>query len=283
MGYAFLTPSVHAAEITIDEKVNTFLEDVVGLDVSAYSVTMDSHVQGDWYMETLPLESVKCILESDECKLSVICDFVDGKLYMVSFYVLDGSPRMAQPADNVLEMAKGFISRYQTYSGASYCHEMETILDMVKVNENVTKVWGNMKFEATYKRKFIDWEKRTVDFAGFRWTYTLNGVEAPSKCLALYFENGFPRYFIDTWWIYKIGSTSINVDKEKAVEIAIKAAKSYSWKVYVGNETWMEVKEFNIGGVSKATLTFCNNVTKEGGTRWRSFNTVSKLERRPIP
>ena len=263
LGYTFLIPSTHAVETTTGEKVLTFLKDVLGLNLATYRMNIDSYVQ-NWYMEILPLESVKCVLESNESKLSMICEFVDGRLYSMSLYVLYGSPRMAQPAANVLEMAKGFISIYQTYAGASYCQEMKTILDMVKVNEDVAKVSGNIKFEAKYEKKFIEWERRTVDLAGFRWTYTLNGVEAPSKCVALYFEQGFLKYFVDTWWIYKIGSTSINVDEKKAVEIAIKAAKNYSWKVYVGNETWMEVKEFNIAGVSKATLTFCNNVTKEG-------------------
>ena len=40
-----------------------------------------------------------------------------------------------------------------------------------------------------------------------KWMYTVNGVDAPSKCVALGYEHGFLKYFIDTWDLYKIGST----------------------------------------------------------------------------
>ncbi|MBC7130670.1 hypothetical protein H5T51_05565 [Candidatus Bathyarchaeota archaeon] len=97
----------------------------------------------------------------------------------------------------------------------------------------------------------------------FRWTYTLNGVEAPSKCVAVYFEDGFLKYFIDTWDIYKIGSSTINISEEEAVNIAIEHAKKFSWKVSMGGDNIpIEVKEFKIVGVSETKLVFSNYIEK---------------------
>lgn len=241
----------YSPESTAPEKVLTILNDVVGLDMATYRTNLDTHNQ-DLFFETLPQENVKYALESDDSKLEVICTSVNEKLHSMSVYVLDGSPRMTQPATNVLEMAKDFINKYQTYSGASYYGALRPMLDNVEANKNVTKTSGNVKLEATVDQRYTD----------FRWKYAFNGVEAPSKCVALCFENGFLSYFIDTWSLYKIGSTDINLSEEEAVKIAMDRAKDFSWEVGYGNKS-IEVTEFNIVGVSKTTLDFGNYVTKK--------------------
>jgi hypothetical protein len=250
--YAALIPNVHAEEIAVQEKALTILNDVAGLDTAKYRANLDLG-NPDLYLETLPQENLKYTLESDESKLEVICAFVNENLRSMSVYILDGSPHMIQPATNTLEMAKAFINKYQTYSGASYYGMLRPMLDNVEADKSVTKTSGNAKLEAT-----VDGNSTS-----FRWTYMINGVEAPSKCVALYFEQGFLKHFIDTWDLYKIGSTDINLSKEEAVKIAMDRAKNYSWRVGVGGDSWIEVTEFNIVGVSQTTLDFGNYISKK--------------------
>ncbi|MGB9853460.1 MAG: hypothetical protein ACPLRY_01430 [Candidatus Bathyarchaeales archaeon] len=255
-------PKACSQEQGTPDKALKILKDVIGFDLAAYKTRLDSCIQ-DMYFDTLPQENLRYALESDESKLEVIFAFVNGKLRSMSVYALEGMPLITRPATNVLEMAKETLSRYQTYCGASYCEAMNTMLYNVKVNENVTKVSGNIKFEATYEKVLLEWENRTVDSIGFRWTYTLNGVEAPSKCVALYFEDEFLKHFIDTWSLYKIGSSAINISEEEAVKIAMERTKSFSWKVSMGGDNIpIEVKEFNIAGVSETKLVFGNYIEK---------------------
>jgi hypothetical protein len=124
------------------------------------------------------------------------------------------------------------------------------MLDNVESNKSITKISENTKLEVT----------GDANSASFRWTYMVNGVEVPSKCVALFFEQGFLNYFVDTWSLYKIGSTDILLSEEEAVEIAMNAAKTYSWKVGLGGDNWTEVTDFNIAGVSETKLDFGNYI-----------------------
>lgn len=255
-------PKASSQEEKTSEKALTILKDIVGFDLAAYKTRLDSYVQG-MYFDTLPQENLRYTLESNESKLEVIFAFVNGKLRSMSVYAINGTPLITRPTTNVVEMAKETLSRYKTYCGAYYCEGMKSILDTVKVNENITKVSGGIKFEANYEKVFLEWENRTVNSAEFRWTYTLNGVEAPMKCVALYFGEGFLKYFIDTWDIYKIGSSAINISEEEAVKIAMERAKSFSWKASMGGDNIpIEVREFNIVGVSETKLVFGNYIEK---------------------
>jgi len=262
----YLTPIAYSLDPSIPEKSLAIFNDVIGLDMVAYSANLEQHSQNP-YLFFLPRESVVYVLESGESRLKLICDFVNGNLQSMLAYVKYGSPQMVQPTTDMLEMAKGFISRYQNYSGISYYEPLKSMLDAVEANENVTITSGDAKLKVTY----------SGNSASFRWIYTLNGVEAESKCIALHFERGFLKYFTDKWSIYKIGSTDINLSKEEAINLAMDTAENYSWKVTFGNEV-IEVTEFNISGVSEATLMFTNEIWQKdarGGDpltvypRWR--------------
>jgi heme/copper-type cytochrome/quinol oxidase subunit 2 len=242
------------SESTPPEKVLTVLKEVVGLDMAKYSTDLELYAQAPFlYFEVLPQEDVKYTVESNESKLEVICTFVTGKLRSMNMYVTDGSPLMTQPAASTLEMAKDFLDKYQTYSGASYYNTLRSMLDNIKADKNVTKTSENIKLEVT----------NTVSYTSFRWKYTFNGIEAPSKCVALKFEQGFLKYFIDSWSLWTIGSTDLSISEEEAIEIAMNAAENYSWNVSMGGDNPpVTVTDFNIVGVSETTLQIGNYATK---------------------
>lgn len=251
-------PSVFSSELTSPEKTLIILKDVIGLNTAAYSTNLDKYNQ-DLYLEVLPQENVKYTFESDENKLEVICTFVTEKLRSIQIYS-DASPQIIQYANNNLETAKNFLNKYQTISNASYYETMGSMLNSVEPNKNVTKISENIKLEVI----------ETESYTSYRWTYTINGVEAPSKCVALKFENGFLKYFIDNWSFYTIGNTDINISEEEAVKIAKDHTNNYSWTVSMGTDNpLIQVTEFNIEKVGKTTLMFGNYVPRQetrGGT-----------------
>ncbi len=231
------------------EKVLTILENVVGLDLAKYSTDLELYAQAPFlYFEVLPQEDVKYTLESDESKLEVICAFVDEKLRSMNIYINDGSPLTTQPAASPLETAKNFLDKYPTYSDNSYYSTMRSMLNNIEADQNVTKTSENIKLAVTV----------TANSTDFRWKYVFNGVEATSKCVALNFEQGFLKYFIDSWSFWTIGNTDLNVSEEEAIEIAMNAAENYSWNLSSGTT----VTEFNIVGVSETKLSIGNYPTK---------------------
>jgi len=170
----------------------------------------------------------------------------------MNMYVTDGSPLTTQPAASPLEMAKDFLDKYQTYSAASYYSTLRSMLDSIEADKNVTKTFENVKLEVTV----------TASYTDFRWKYFFNGVEATSKCVVLNFRQGFLKYFIDSWSLWTIGSTDLNVSEEEAIEIAMNATENYSWNVSMGDDPQVTVTEFNIVGVSETTLQIGNYPTK---------------------
>lgn len=241
-----------AEESIATKKTLTILDGVVGLDTAAYNVNIASYSQ-DLYFEVLPQEYLKYTLESDESKLSIVCSFVDEKLRSMNMYVTDGSPRMTQQVSNTHEIAKDFLDKYQTYSSASYYSTLRSMLDNVEADKNVTKTSENVNLKVTI----------TSNCTSFRWTYTVNGIEAPSKCVALKFEQGFLKYFIDTWSLWTIGSTDLNISEDEAIKIAMNAAENYSWNVSMGEDNpEITVTDFNIVGISETTLQISNYATQ---------------------
>jgi hypothetical protein len=58
---------------------------------------------------------------------------------------------------------------------------------------------------------------------------TENGVDFSPKSLSLVFENHDLTQLTDGWFLFTIGSTTVNVSSDKALELARNAVKGYSW------------------------------------------------------
>lgn len=232
--YATLVPSAKAAELTTQEKGLAISDNVVGLDLTKYAINTKEYPQ-DSYKGVLPQEEVLYELDSNESKLKMLYTFTNGKLRMIDVLEPEGSPHMTKSTTSVLDMAQSFLSNYQGYSVDSFYGELRLTLANVDVNKNLTTMVGNTKLEVT------PYGARTT----FKWTYSVNGVDAPDKFVALGYENGFLEFFVDNWDLYQIGSTSVNVSEEQAIDIAMARARTFSWKLGSDSDSF-EVKNFNV-------------------------------------
>jgi hypothetical protein len=149
----------------------------------------------------------------------MLCTFSNGSLRKIHVLQNTGTPYTTKTAANTLEMAKNFLADYEIYSKNSFYGDLNSMLDKVDANKNSTATFSNEKLEVTMERGSTT----------FRWKYTYNGIEAPNKCIASRYENGFLKYFVDYWSLYKIGSTTIDLSEEEAINIAMEHAKTYSW------------------------------------------------------
>jgi len=245
--YAALIPNVLATDIGLQQKGLEILSDAVGLDLTRYETTVQKHAQNA-YFGAVPQENVAYNLESNESKLKLLCTFTGGNIQILHVLEREGTPHTTRTTANVLETAQNFLNSYQSYSENTFYGELAAMLNAAGADRNLTKTSGNVKLEVTTTREYVI----------FEWSYTFHGVNAACKCVALGYKNGFLKYFIDTWRLYKIGSTSVNLSESEAIDTAVERAKTFSWKVVSGNGTF-EINDFNVTGAVVKQLVFSSS------------------------
>jgi uncharacterized protein YuzE len=216
--------NAYSIEPTAPEKTLIFLKDIVRLDLARYNVTLVSNVvEYPDDLGGLAEEHGYYTLESNESKLDVTYTFRNNILYYCNIGSVVGSPLYAQPpSSNVLDTAKSVLERYQTYADASYLQVMRGMLDTVTEVKDMTTTSDNVKLKLSTKG----------DITQFNWMYTSNGIDFTWKGTSVYFERGHLTFFLDGWYLYKIGSDSINVAEKEATSIARDYAKTVPWKLY---------------------------------------------------
>ena len=238
-----LLPYAHAAQLTIIQKGEAISEDVIGLDLTKYTKTT-KEAPSNSYLEMLPQENVRYTLQSNENKVDILYTFTNGNLRILHVLETRGSPLLTKTATNTLANAKDFLNSYQQYTGKPLYSELSTMLNTVDVGKNSTEIYGTMKLETT----------TSDDYETFRWTYIYKDLEAPSKCVSLGYENGFLKYFVDTWDLYAIGSTDVNISETESISMAMNNAGNFSWKMGEGDGVY-EVRNFTVAqGMVSALL-----------------------------
>jgi hypothetical protein len=245
--YASLIPIAFAAEASVQEKGLSILSNVVSLSLTKYAVTTKEYKQDiqPSYLGVVPQKDVDYYLVSNSSKVEMLFTFANSRLQMIHVLENEGSPHMSKPTSNTLEFAKNFLSNYQAYTGDILYGELKSTLDNVDQNKKFTKTTGNTQLEVLANNGYTT----------FKWTYTFNNVKAPSKFIALGFDNSFLTYFVDNWQLYKIGGTSVNLSENEAKAIALETAKAHNWSLKLDADAF-ETKNFNKSNVCWTALVF---------------------------
>ena len=96
---------------------------------------------------------------------------------------------------------------------------MSSMLALVNTMQSMELKEGNIKLNVTV----------SGDDARVLMMYTENGVDYSSKSLSLVFENRVLKELTDGWFLFTIGSTTVNISSDRAVELARNAIKGYTW------------------------------------------------------
>jgi hypothetical protein len=198
-----------------------FLRDIIQINVTAYEATIIENsviTRPDLggIVEELPTYS----LVSSESQMKAVFRFRNSKLSKFQLLAIDGVPIYSQPPPNtVLEAAKDLLQRLRTYEDVPYMEEMSNMLDLVNDTENTEITSGNMKLKIAY----------IGTTAEIQWLYTENGIEFQTKALSFVFENRRLTELSDGWFLFTIGSTTVNISSDEAIEIARNYVKTYSW------------------------------------------------------
>jgi type II secretory pathway component PulJ len=198
-----------------------FLRDVVNLDLTKYSSTLESAtVEYRDDLGGIVEEISKWALTYESSKVDVYFRFRNSRLYTYSLDVIEGAPYYSelQPT-NLIDASKGILERYQQYSGTSHLEPMISMLEAVNTDGNFAQTTGNIKLI-----------RSGTTGTKIEFQYTTNNVDYQAKTVVLTFdEYGFLESLSDSWLLYSIGSTQVNISKEEAIDIAMEYAQNCTW------------------------------------------------------
>ncbi len=200
----------------------SFLRDVVQLDLTKYYLSLVSNtLESRSDLGGITEEILKYSLTSNESSLDVSLRFRNQTLSLYRMNILEGSPiySQSQPS-NVLHLTYDLITRYQTFTGASYLGEMRGILETInQITDDTETTIGNVKLQMSREGADTD----------IRWLYTIDGIDFPTKGISFSFEGNSLEEFIDGYYLYRIGNTKLNISESGAIAIAREHVKSVTW------------------------------------------------------
>jgi hypothetical protein len=241
---------VRASELTISQKGLAILSNVAAINIAQYNVESKQVSQKFSYFNALQEDVVSYNLTSSHSQMNVSCTFAKNKLHML--YVLDseGTPALTKTASNVKEEAQNYLSDYTTYTQESIYTTLSDTLNKVDISKNSTLTLDNIKLKVN-----VTDDQRTT----FSWIYTFNGVDAPEKCVAISYQRGALKFFVDTWDIYTVGGTNVNLSEKGAVDIALQSVKGFSYQLGFGKNATI-VRNLNVTCAKFTQLIFCDSI-----------------------
>ena len=201
---AIISPPINQPRSIPDDRTNalSFLENVVGIDLGKYQVTL---VSG------LGTEDLHYSLSNFASHITAQLEFSNGNLtscYLsVNFgeYILSSNPYAT---------AEKIIQNYQTYSHDSVVGKMADLTKSIGEEKNVTLLASNidLKILATQSYSTFSWNLNynEADYSGIQ--LSIENFNGPDKINSLTFS--------DTRPIFNIGNTNINIQKQQAITMA---------------------------------------------------------------
>jgi len=206
----------------ITDMAINFLLQVTQIDTSHYQATLVSNsVDQPSDLGGILEQTMMYSLTSSNSKMDVYFRFRSNELSWYQIVMLEGSPVYSQPQpSSALDAAKGLLTRLTSYENASYLGNMSSMLSSVSPSmQNLETTEGNNNLNVTV----------SGDTTQIVMMYTDNGVDFSPKCVSLTFEGNDLTDFIDDYYLFTVGSTTVNVNSNQAIQLAINAVKGYSW------------------------------------------------------
>jgi hypothetical protein len=233
----FPTPAV--ADQTNQNKSIDFMEAIMHIDLSKYTVSLGSDVVQKGFPvfdDNRIRNDIIYELSSEKSKLLVDFSFEKGVILMCGVYPLDfvGPIMTNKQYPNLHDAVIDFLETYQAYTNIDSSIQI-SMLNNIDITKNATTTTENIKL--TVQSYFFSEMYQT----NFRWEHIINGVAY--NFLDLTFEKtGTFLMMHDTRALFTVSDATINISKEKAIDIAIANLKSYSYAMPDGSI----VKDFKI-------------------------------------
>jgi len=230
--------SAYSVESTAQDIALAFIENVLPIDISQYNVTFTKYHKTElpsFLSNGYSSEAVTCTFESEESVFDMHFNFENNVLTFCFVSIYEGSIISDRPYANLIEAVKGFLEKYQTYTGDDL-EEMKRMLNYADATKNMTLLSGNIELTVSDVKMgngaSSSWG--IVDHTSFSWVYSINGVDYTK--LEITFSNGAFFSMSDNRDLYQIGDTTVNISKEEAISIAIDYAKNNYSQVSINKD-----------------------------------------------
>jgi hypothetical protein len=261
--YEFLS-----SESAANAKLFDFLSNVVGLDLTKYSVVPPSVVPPGFeglsplefykklseYVSTLPPsnftlddpfgglveeESPSFDFKYNNSTFDAMSIFYNGHMNFLKIRSYDEEDYIySEPqSTDTLGRAKVILQRYQTFfqrnygKDASYLVPMLDILNSVDDLSPTEFIAGNVTFQVS----------KDGNQTHIKWIYTEDDVVMDWKRVDIDFRYGAFESFHDTWGLYSVSGLS-EISSEEAFQIAFETAQNYEFRIVYENGTIEVVK-----------------------------------------
>jgi hypothetical protein len=214
------SPPVVAAELTNQQKALGFLGDVVGLDLAKYDVELKWYNDYSSYANRLYDADLTCDLKSESSQMTAKFFFKNNAKFICDIRDLKGPMLLTQSTTDRLDAAKGFMDRYQAFTGSSYLEPLTQMLHNVTEPKNMTVTVNDLRLK-------VEPSPVGEDFVTFQWMYTPNGIHNRYTRITLMLKNGVLEQFSDNWNNCLVGSSEVNVSEEQAISIAKEHIAAY--------------------------------------------------------
>jgi DNA-binding transcriptional ArsR family regulator len=200
----------------------TFIEDVVQIDLTDYHATLlNNTVEVREDLGGVVEEILIYSLTNSDSQITMVLRFRNRELSRYQMSLFEGSLVYAQPQPfSVLDVAKGLIQRYSSFRGDAYVEKMSNMLAAVNASEDTEITDGDTKLQLSI----------SGNNAEILWLCTENGVDFSPKSLYLHFENNVLTELTDGWSLFTIGTTTVTVTQEQAIQKARDAVQDFTWE-----------------------------------------------------
>jgi hypothetical protein len=226
--------TAYSTESVVADKALSFITDVIQLDMTKYSAKAEGYsVDYPAKLEGVAQEGITYILEAEESKLDIFFRFTNGTLTYCLLTINEGEVLYAQSSANFVDVTNSFLDNYQTWTDDSIVQVMKDMLNRVDATKDVTTTVDNIELEVVWHG----------DYPSFAWKYMVNGTEY-AKMGFSFDKRGLA--FGDSRSLFKIGNTDVTVSQKEAIALALKRIENYSYTVDMGNESIIEVTDFEV-------------------------------------
>lgn len=203
---------------------------VFDFDLSKYEVFLNG--TSTHYDSTLgpnvKEENLRFTLVSDKSIISAVLTFMDGSLGYCGVHI-KGEPSYSQtPSQDLLKQSNNILHRYQNYTaqnsffGTSYISAMESAIDTASELNSTFVPSDSAKLNVTV----IPQRSTNIETTTITYFYSENGLDAPTKSLALSYTDGVLTSIGDSWNLYTIGGIN-TISQDEALKIAWVAAQNF--------------------------------------------------------
>lgn len=204
------------------DKVANLLDNVAKIDTTQYKIALLSNTLEFRQDFGVTEEILKYSLTSSQSNIDVDLRFRANHLSRYQLTQIESTPiyQQTQPSD-ILQIAKGTLDRYHSYSGDSYLEEMSNLLSAVNKTDNLSIIQGNLKLQIT----------SSADETEFLWMYSERGIDFSAKSLRMTFQNRLLTGLTDGYFLFTVGNTDLAISEDQAIDRAKNYVKTLTWTI----------------------------------------------------